>query len=156
MGGISRFVGNMAQTPTGMENPMRPVMQVTAQQQPTSLSAPAYPSTPMQVPVPSQVVQPQAGSQPQTMQGPAFLKQFGEGGGGMMNAVNPRAQFDASMYRRGGTPWQFGSQTAWAPTFTRQMGDAFQKGTMQPQAMPNLSPQQMQALAQMIAGMMRF
>jgi hypothetical protein len=36
------------------------------------------------------------------------------------------------------------------------MGDAFQKGTMQPQAMPNLSPQQMQALAQMIAGMMRF
>lgn len=144
-------MSQLAQTPQQMptdQMPMAPAPQ---------MPGPAYPAAPMQVPIQSQVLQPTATSQPQTMQGPAFLKQFGEGadGGLTMSAYNPRAQFDAAMYRRGGTPWQFASQAVYAPQTTQQMAQNFAQGTMQPQAMPQLSQQQMQALAQMIAGMIR-
>lgn len=116
------------------------------------LPGPQAPATPMQVPVQSQVLQTTPISQPQTQQGPAFLQQFGDG---MMGVANPRAQFDASMYRRGGTPWQFGTNTLWAPQSTQQMAQNFAQGAMQPQGMPQLSDAQMQALAQMIAKAIR-
>ena len=123
-------------------------------QQPKPMQGPQSPASPMQVPVQSQALQATPTSQPQTMQGPAFLQQFGDGMAG--SAVNPRAQFDAAMYRRGGTPWQFGTNTLWAPQSTQQMAQNFAQGTMQPQAMPQLSDAQMQALAQMIAKQLRF
>lgn len=141
---------------TGMKPSMQPIQ--PGMEQTPQMPGPVYPATPMQVPIQSQAIQPTATSQPQTQQGPAFLKQFGEGGDGSltMNASNPRAQFDAAMYRRGGTPWSFGSQVAYAPQTTQQMAQNFAQGTMQPQAMPQLSDAQMQALAQMIARSLRF
>lgn len=159
-GFIGRFLADRADrmaAPQGQPISAEPQGMPPAQS--PQMPGPAYPATPMQVPVPSQIVQPTGTSQPQTLQGPGFLKQFGEGGGGglTMSAYNPRAQFDAAMYRRGGTPWQagFGEGSMWAPESTRQMAQGFAQGTMQPQAMPTLTDAQMKAIAQMVAGMIR-
>ena len=103
---------------------------------------PAQQNAGMQIPRAEQVLQPV--QQPQTMQGPAFLQQFMDG------MANPRSAFDASFYRRGGNPWQFGSGAMWAPNTTQQLTQAFQQGAMTPQAMPQLNDQQMQALAQIM------
>lgn len=154
-GFIGRFMADKAArmaAPQGM--PISAEPQTIPPTQAPQLPGPAYPATPMQVPIQSQALQTTGPSQPQTMQGPGFLRQFGEGDG-IMGANNPRAQFDAAMYRRGGTPWQFGSQAAYAPQTTQQMAQNFAQGTMQPQGMPTLTDAQMHALAQMVAGMIR-
>ena len=99
-------------------------------------------SAAMQVPVSEQTLQPT--TQPQTMQGSAMAGQF------LSGYLNPRTAFDASFYRRGGNPWEFGGGVMWAPNTTQQLTQAFQQGAMTPQAMPQLNDQQMQALAQIM------
>lgn len=110
------------------------------------------PHASMQVPISEQVLQPGVG-QPQTAQAPGFLKQFPQG---MNGVANPRSQFDAAMFVRGGNPWQFASGAMWAPNTTNNIAQGFQQGTMMPQAMPQLNDQQMQAILQMIVRNMRF
>lgn len=132
------FSGLLGQPVVGYGNPAQGGMFSRIMGQPVMGQG----SAAMQVPVSEQTLQPT--TQPQTMQGSAMAGQF------LSGYLNPRTAFDASFYRRGGNPWEFGGGVMWAPNTTQQLTQAFQQGAMTPQAMPQLNDQQMQALAQIM------